>query len=222
MSELGRWMRGSACVVLVASFVFASAMPSAASEAVAAPSERPDATVNSLHEALLNVMKEADALGYQGRFERLYPLLPQLFDLPFMAQKSVGRYWKSTSEEERARLLETFTRFTAANYAGNFDDYTGQVFETLGTEESTHGTMLVRSHLLNPDGETIQLNYRMRLIDGRWKIIDIYLNGTVSELALRRSEYSSLIEREGFDALLVALDEKIANLSASTPAAQTP
>jgi len=222
LTELGRWVRVSAMVVLVSSFLVTSAIPSVASEAVAASSERPDSTVNSLHEALLGVMKEADTLGYEGRFERLYPLLPQLFDLPFMAQKSIGRYWKSTSEEERARLLETFKRFTTANYAGNFDDYTGQVFETLGTEESTHGTMLVRSHLVNPDGETIQLNYRMRLVDGHWKIIDIYLNGTVSELALRRSEYSSLIEREGFDALLAALDDKVANLSVSTPAAQSP
>jgi phospholipid transport system substrate-binding protein len=215
-------MRVSAMVVLASSCLIASAMPSASSEAAPTPSVAPDVAVNSLHEALLGVMKEADSLGYAGRFERLYPLLPQLFDLPFMAQKSVGRYWKSTSEEERARLLDTFTRFTTANYAGNFDAYTGQIFETLGTEESTHGTMLVRSHLVNPDGEKIQLNYRMRAVDGRWKIIDIYLNGTVSELALRRSEYSSLIEREGFEALLVALNEKITNLSASTPAAQTP
>ena len=109
-----------------------------------------------------------------------------------------------------------------ANYAGNFDGYSGQTFETLGEEESTHGTMLVRSRLVDPDGETTQLNYRLRPVDGEWKIIDVYLNGTVSELALRRSEYSSLIKREGFDSLIVALNEKITNLSESTPADQGP
>jgi phospholipid transport system substrate-binding protein len=82
--------------------------------------------------------------------------------------------------------------------------------------------MLVRSRLVEPDGEAIQLNYRLRPVDGKWKIIDVYLNGTVSELALRRSEYSSLIQREGFDSLLVALNQKIANLSESTPADQSP
>jgi phospholipid transport system substrate-binding protein len=80
----------------------------------------------------------------------------------------------------------------------------------------------VRSRLVESDGEVIQLNYRLRPVDGKWKIIDVYLNGTVSELALRRSEYSSLIQREGFDSLLVALNQKIDNLAESTPAAQSP
>jgi len=222
VTEIGRRVRmGTAVVFLLSSLVVGTAS-TGAPEAGAAVSSPPDVTVNGLHEALLGVMKEADELGYQGRFNRLYPLLPQLFDLPFMAQKSIGRYWKTTSEAERAQLLETFTRFTTANYAGNFDEYTGQIFETLGTEESTHGTMLVRSQLTTPGGEKIQLNYRLRPVDGHWKIIDIYLNGTVSELALRRSEYSSLIEREGFNALIAALDDKITDLSASTPAAQSP
>jgi phospholipid transport system substrate-binding protein len=215
-------VRGIATIVLLWACVIGTDAPSAAAEETPAPSDPPGSTVETLHEALIGVMKEADTLGYEGRFDRLYPLLPELFDLPFMAQKSVGRYWRQTSEEEHARLLEVFTRFTTANYAGNFDGYTGQTFETLGTEEATHGTMLVRSQLVNPDGETIQLNYRMRPVEGRWKIIDIYLNGTVSELALRRSEYSSLIAREGFDALVAALDEKITKLSTAAPAAQSP
>lgn len=222
MSEFGRRVRMSTAVVVLFSSLALAAASGAAPEAAAAATSPPDGTVNDLHAALLAVMKDADELGYEGRFDRLYPLLPQLFDLPFMAQKSIGRYWKTTSEAERAQLLDTFTRFTAANYAGNFDEYSGQVFETLGTEESTHGTMLVRSQLVNPDGEKIQLNYRLRPVDGRWKIIDIYLNGTVSELALRRSEYSSLIGREGFGALIAALDDKITDLSTSAPAAQSP
>jgi phospholipid transport system substrate-binding protein len=65
----------------------------------------------------------------------------------------------------------------------------------------------------------VKLDYRLRAADGDWKIVDVYLNGTVSELALRRSEYSSLIKREGLEALLAALDEHIDSL-ASEPADQ--
>jgi len=177
-------------------------------------------TVEHLHATMLSVMKDSDALGYSGRYERLKPVIYSQFDLPFMAAKSVGRYWKTASQEERDNLVKTFSRFSVANYAGRFDGWSGQSFETLGVDSSARGTMLVRTLLLNPSGDDIQLYYRLRNgTDGRWKIIDVYLNGTVSELALRRSEYSSLIEREGFEALLIALNERIKTL-ATSPADQ--
>jgi len=181
-----------------------------------APKKKPEEVVESLHSELLGVMKDAKELGYEGRFARLKPVLNELFDIPFMAKKSVGRYWKDIDDDQRQRLLDTFGRFTVANYAGRFSDYSGQHFETLKVEESTHGTFLVDTKLVSPDGDTTQLNYRLRPVDDGWKIIDVYLNGTVSELALRRSEYSSLIQREGFDALLTALDGRIADLEADT------
>ena len=219
MTLYTRWMRASSAL-LVLSWSLASV--ARADGTSGAPAMPPSDVVETLHTALLGVMKDADKLGYEGRCERLAPVLKDLYDIPFMAQKSVGRYWKNTSEEERQHLLKTFTEFMIANYAGNFDGYSGQSFETLGAEESTHGTMLVRTRLLEPGGEATQLNYRLRPVDGEWKIIDVYLNGTVSELALRRSEYSSLIQREGFDSLIVALNQKITTLSESTPVDQSP
>jgi phospholipid transport system substrate-binding protein len=174
--------------------------------------------VEALHAALLDVMKNAESLGYQGRYERLKPVVLEIFDLSFMAEKSVGRYWKTATPEERALLVDTFTRYTIANYAGRFDGWSGQSFETLREEPSARGTLLVRTRLIDPEGDDVDLDYRLRSVDGSWKIIDIYLNGTVSELALRRSEYSSLIKREGFQALLAALDERIESLAAQAPA----
>ena len=175
--------------------------------------------VDALHAALLEVMKNSESLGYRGRYDHLAPVLVEIFDLAFMAEKSVGRHWKTASPEDRAILVDTFTRYSIANYAGRFDGYSGQSFETLREEPSARGTLLVRTVLRDPEGDDVDLDYRMRSADGRWKIIDVYLNGTVSELALRRSEYSSLIKREGFQALLVALDERIESL-ATAPADQ--
>jgi phospholipid transport system substrate-binding protein len=174
-----------------------------------ASGEEPTAVVERLHEALIGVMKQAETLGYEGRYAQLEPVLPEVFDLAFMAEKSVGRHWKAASPEDQQTLLATFRRFSIANYAGRFEGYSGQQFETLGLEPSSHGTLLVRTRLVDPEGDDVKLDYRLRESDGRWKIIDVYLNGTVSELALRRSEYSALIKREGFQALLAALDERI-------------
>ena len=190
------------------------ATPAAAGEAQAAvASESPSRVVERLHEALLGVMKDATTIGYQGRFDRLRPVVDETFDLPFMAEKSVGRFWKTAGEANQKALIATFSRFTVANFAGRFDGFSGQKFRTVGEEPSTLGTVIVRTHLDEPKDEGVELNYRLRQVDGRWRIVDIYLNGTVSELALRRSEYSALIQREGFPALLAKLDERIQDLA---------
>jgi phospholipid transport system substrate-binding protein len=188
--------------------------PATKIDAPATESNAPTKVVDALHENLISVMKDSKTLGYDGRFERLEPVVSELFDIPFMAEKSIGRHWKTVDEEERADLLTTFERFTVANYAGRFTGYSGQLFETFREEESKYGTVLVYSRLVLEDGETVQLNYRLRPAkDDGWRIIDVLLNGTVSELALRRSEYSSLIQREGFAALMTAINERIDDLA---------
>lgn len=196
-----------------------TALGLAASAGAAAPAPPPVQVVEKLHGALLEVMKDAEDLGYQGRYDRLAPVLKETYDTAFMAEKSVSRHWKLATAEEQAKLVETFSRFMIANYAGRFDGYSGERFEVVGEEPSAQDTVLVRTRLVQPEGEVVQLNYRLRSANGSWKIIDVYLNGTVSELALRRSEYASLIKREGWNAVIAALDQRIQGF-ATAPADQ--
>ncbi len=189
--------------------VAAIAEPSDLADADDSAQATASAVVDGLHLALYGMMKEAETLGYVGRYERIEPVLRASFDLDFMAQKSVGRHWKTASPQEQARFLDAFHRYTTANYAGRFTGWSGQEFTTHGEEASARGTMMVRTTLRDPTDEDVKLDYRLRKTDAGWRIVDVYFNGTVSELALRRSEYSSLIKREGFDALLAALDERI-------------
>lgn len=176
----------------------------------------PSSTVDALHAVLLDVMKNAKTLGYEGRAQKLEPAIPEFYDVAFMAEKSVGRHWKKATEPERERFLATFLRFMVANYAGQFDGYSGQHFETLSEEPARMDTVLVKSRLVDPNGDDVDLNYRMRKVDGTWKVIDVYLDGTVSELALRRSEFSGIVKREDFEALIAAIDERIEKLAAGT------
>jgi phospholipid transport system substrate-binding protein len=165
-------------------------------------------TVEKLHATLLEIMKSADALGYTGRYDLVNPVVDETFDLRFMAAKSVGRHWKKLSPEDQDRWFQLFGKNIAANYAGQFTGFTGETFETVGEEPALRDTRVVRTRLTRPSEEDVQLNYRLREVDGEWRIIDIYLNGTVSELALRRSEYSSVLKREGFESLMNTIDAK--------------
>jgi len=174
----------------------------------------PTAVVNRLNAALLEAMKQGDTAGYQGRFDRLAPVMRQAFDFDYMAEKSLGQRWKDLSEADRATWRQLFGEFTVANYAANFDRFTGQRFDMLGEEASTNDTVLVKTKVISPGTEDVPLTYRLQKIGRAWKIIDVFLKGTVSELALRRSDYSSVLARDGFAALTTVVRGKITDLAA--------
>ncbi len=197
---------------LALAFALALGVPSASAADKSACIE----VVEKLHAAALEVMKQAETLGYAGRAEHLAPVLDESLDLRFMAEKSVGRYWREASEQMQERLLKTFRRYIIATYAGRFDGYSGQDFETLAVEPALRDTKLVRTRITVPNEDSIALDYRLWQTNGSWKIVDVYLNGTVSELGLRRSEYTAVIKRDGLEALLTALEEKIAQFASGT------
>ena len=91
---------------------------------------------------------------------------------------------------------------------------------THGEEAASFETVLVKTTLRDPGGEDVQLNYRMRNTDTGWRTIDIFMHGTVSELALRRAEYSSALEREGLDKVIQNLESQVAKLASGEPKEQ--
>ena len=172
--------------------------------------------VETLHEALLGAMKEAATLGYPGRRDRLAPVIAETFDIPVIARASTGLHWREIEKADRYRLMDAMTRLTIATYAGRFDGYSGEKFRMVGVEEAPRNMVLVETELVRSNGEPVRLNYLMR--EGRkgWRIVDVYLDGVYSELAVRRSEYGSLIKREGLDGLLAAIEKKIAGYEAGS------
>ena len=168
--------------------------------------------IRSLNTSFEELLRDAEKLGYAGRLERLSPVIDKTYDLEFMARTAIGREWDELSEADRKRWVEAFSQLTKANYAGRFDHWSGQKFEFLGEEPSANDTEIVRTRVIDPGKESVDINYRLRKGDTGWKVIDIYLKGTVSELALRRSEYSALLKREGFEALITSIERKIAEL----------
>jgi phospholipid transport system substrate-binding protein len=173
----------------------------------------PSGVVTALQDALLHIMRNASQLGFQGRYDYLQPVVRETFDVTFMASKSVGRHWGQLGPEEQRQWLDKFTGYLCANYAGNFSGHAGENFELLGEQPADRDTRVVLTKLHVPKGEDVTLNYRLREESpGRWRIIDIYLKGTVSELALRRSDFSTTLKDKGFGELTVAVDRKIEDL----------
>jgi phospholipid transport system substrate-binding protein len=165
--------------------------------------------IEQLYAVLVECLKNADALGLEGRRAKIAPAVESAYDLPFMAEKILGRHWKTLGAPDHRRWTDTFGRLTVATYAERMTGFTGQVFEVLRVEPSQRDTAVVYTQVVTPNEEPIAINYRMRQNGTGWRIIDVYLNGTVSELALRRSEYAAVLQRDGFETLVSSIDGKI-------------
>jgi len=182
---------------------------------IASASEKPRAVAEMLDAALIETMRNAKELGYDGRFKSLAPILNKTFDYAFMARVSVGRHWRKMSEAEQARMVEMFSKLSVATFAARFDGYSGETFEVTGEEPQPRGAILVLNQLNKSNGEPVSLNYLMREAETGWRIVDVFLDAKYSELAIKRSEYTSVIEREGFDGLIEEMEKKIDDLAES-------
>ena len=171
-------------------------------------------TVERLNETLLEVMQDAHKLGYQGRFDKLTPVLFESFDFPLMARVAVGKHWDELDQGQRDQLVESFGRLSVATFASRFDGYGGESFNVTSETNQRKNTVLVNNEIVKSDGEAVPINYLLREVDGEWRIIDVFLDAKYSELALKRSEYSSVVSREGFDGLIGVMESKILEMAA--------
>ena len=168
--------------------------------------------VASLHAALLDVMIAADALGFEGRRDYLAPVMEDSYDMALIARASTGRYWRQANDDQRRRIVDAITRLSITIYAARFDGFSGERFRTLSEEPGPRGTVLVRTEIVKSDGDTVALNYLMRETGGAWRIVDVYLDGIYSEIALKRADYAGILKRAGFDALFAEIEKKIAEI----------
>ncbi|WP_375596382.1 ABC transporter substrate-binding protein [Algihabitans albus] len=179
--------------------------------------ETPAETVQTVNDALLHVMKNAEALGFQGRQAYLTPVLTETFDLPAMARLAAGRYWDRFDNDEKRNLVAYFTDLSISTFAARFDGYSGETWQIEGTSEAPRGGTIVENRLITGRGEIFAINYLMRQTEsGDWRIIDVYLDGNISELALRRSEFNSVLRNGGVDHLLDQIAQQVGRLS-NTP-----
>jgi phospholipid transport system substrate-binding protein len=180
--------------------------------AAAAPAT-PRLVVEGFYAVLLDTMKQATSLRYEGRYRQLQPAIEAAFNLPLMIRLAVGPQWNTLTPPQQDRLLDSFRRFTVATYASRFDGFQGEHFEVTGEAPSPTGGTLVDTRLVSPKDDPVELNYLLRQGDAGWQIIDVFLSGTISQLATWRAEFTSVLRRDGADGLVALLEQKVAALT---------
>jgi phospholipid transport system substrate-binding protein len=168
--------------------------------------------IGKLNTVFADVMRDSKALGYEGRYKRLQPALVQAYDFAEMARVTTGHYWRSFTDDQKQQVVAAFRDLSIATYAARFDGSSGERFEVVGEEPAPAGNLRVNSQIVPASGEPTRVDYLLRQDGGQWRVVDVYLKSSVSELAMRRDEFAKILAKSGVDGLIADLNEKVAKL----------
>jgi phospholipid transport system substrate-binding protein len=169
-----------------------------------------------LDNTLIEVMKLGKSTPFPQRVATLAPVLRNAFDLPTILRISVGPSWAELPQPQQASLLTAFEMFTIASYAANFDTYSGERIEMLPELRTAGSEQIVQTRLVPTSGTPTPLDYVMRQEGTSWKAVDVLLDGSISRVAVQRSDFRSLLHPGDASALTESLQRKVRDLSAGT------
>src|SRR2546429_3050213 len=171
----------------------------------------PTDTIRGFYGVLLDTMQHATQLGARGRYQKLEPAVFRTFDVPYMAKLSIGPGWASLTPDQKKQASHAYGRYITATYASRFDGFSGERLEVLGEQKIKRGTM-VQSRIVKSDGEPVSINYMVHDNAVGYQIRDVYVTGTISELATKRSEFATILRTNGIDGLIASLNKKADDL----------
>jgi phospholipid transport system substrate-binding protein len=173
----------------------------------------PGQPLTAFYAGLEAAMRAGQATPFVQRFDALAPVIDRAFDLATVLKVSVGLRWDSMDPAAQARLAQAFRRFTIASYVANFDTYNGQRFEVLPGLRDQGSDRIVHTEILTANGSRVRLDYVMHDDAGNWKIVDVLLDGSISRVAVQRSDFRRILSGGDADALIDSLRRKIVDLS---------
>jgi phospholipid transport system substrate-binding protein len=198
-----RWLRGTLALAGIA-----VALPRANADPAAV------APIRELCDHLLEIMRAGQATPFPQRFATLAPVIDRAFDLPAILQLSIGPSWSGLASDQQTGLLTAFRRYTVANYVNSFDNYNGQHFDVSpDTKSLPNGEQLAQTKIISSSGDSHELDYVMRRGGNAWRAVDVLADGSISRVAVQRSDFRRLVSRGGAQALIESLNHKTADLS---------
>lgn len=172
--------------------------------------------VERLNNALIDAMKGGKPLGYAGRYKKLEPVVKDTFEFEAVSLIALGAHWKKLEQAQKLAFMDKLTDLSIATYAAQFKEYAGESFQFESSKDIKNGRLLLSYNLVAPKEPPVKFEYYVGQFNGQWHIINIVVDG-ISDLALKKAQYTSVIDREGFDALLNKLAQKIADYAKNNP-----
>ena len=176
------------------------------------------APIAALNRGLIAGMRAGKATPFPQRYNTLAPLVEGAFDIPGILQASVGPRWSALPPAQQSQLLDVFRRFTIASYVANFDSFSGEKLEVLPISRNVGADQVVATQIVPSSGAPTRIDYVMRRTPAGWRAVDVLLNGSISRVAVQRSDFRSLLGSGDAGPLIQSLQRKTADLSGGTMA----
>lgn len=161
----------------------------------AAQADDAAARIQAFYDSLQSAMAEADATR---RMAAISEAMTRAFDIAAITRLAIGPQWSKIPAPKQASLQDAFGRYFIATYANQLGKASGGRFEVLPKTEQKAGGRLVHTRVIDGEGKTTPVDY---VVNAEGRVVDIYLGGTVSMLAARRSEFDGALKAGGPDAL---------------------
>jgi phospholipid transport system substrate-binding protein len=195
--------------VFVAAAAAAALMPATGSWATAESDDPAGAFIRELGDRAVRILFEKENTSFEQREAAFREIMVEGFDIATISRFVLGRHWKTASEQQRSDYSTVFVDFIVRVYASRFDAYNGEKFEIGSVLDEADGDKIVRARILRPSGgEPIGVDFRVRSMDERYRVVDVNVEG-ISMLHTHRVEFASVINRKGIDGLLTDLRSRI-------------
>lgn len=201
---------------LLAQTAAATAAAAAVPRTALAQNSAAMAPIQALDDALLQIMRAGKKAPFAERIRIAAPAIEAAFDLPQILKTSVGPRWSSIPIPQQIQLTEVFRRYTVASYVANFDGYSGEKFEILPQVRMVGGDEVVATRIVPVGNSPTKIDYVMRQTSAGWKAVDVLLDGSISRVAVQRSDFRSLLTGGGAEALIASLRTKTASLKSGS------
>ena len=207
------YYRRRGLIAATAAALLCAAGPGASISARAADDAAAIAPIQQLIGGLEQVMKAGMGASFSQRFAMLAPVIDRTFDLTAILRESVGATWASLPANQQAMLTEAFRRYTVATYVNGFDSSDGTRFEVQPQTRAVGNQQVVQTKIIPRSGDSHELDYVMRDGGSGWRAVDVLADGSISRVAVQRSDFRRLLARGGAQALVESLRSKSADLS---------
>jgi phospholipid transport system substrate-binding protein len=202
MKAMRKQITAAAAIALVAS------TGAIARAADAVPSPR--AVIEQVTQAALVVLRDKSLSATEKR-QKAEQIAFDTMDFNVLARLSMGRFWRGLTDAQHAEFTVEFKKHVAATYGHTSDEYTDEDIKVAADRQEADGDWTVETKIIgtkdNARKEIAKVNYRLRQIDGRWKIIDVTIDGV--SLALNfRSQFQEIMNDGGYDKLIQMLRDK--------------
>ena len=196
--------------VLAAAVIGLAVLLCAAGGLQAATDEDPALTfIQGLGDQAVTSLRDNLDMPFEVREAAFRKVMVRGFDIPIVGRFVLGRHWRTATREQRREYMAVFVDFIVRVYASRFDSYGGELFTARSVIDDESGDKIVRAQIVRPSGgDPIGVDFRVRMRDEGYKVIDISVEG-ISMLHTHRVEFASVVNRKGIDGLLSDLRARV-------------